>query len=108
MIYKIDDDGQNFEVVYDFQTVAGQDYYYTKLCEASNRKLYGTTRFGGNNESGTIYSFDINTNAFSVEIHLTDSTGNNSFGALLLADNGKFYGTTRYGGDFNDAFNYCM
>lgn len=67
---------------------------------ASNGKLYGTTTYGGFNISGTIYSFDLNTNEFKVEFQFTnpDVQGGTPAGQLIEIS-GKLYGVTYQGGN---------
>jgi uncharacterized repeat protein (TIGR03803 family) len=71
------------------------------LTLAANGKLYGQTISGGLFSSGVLFEYD------PVAITTTnkvDFDGNNGYipvGGLTQADNGKLYGLTRQGGDFN-------
>lgn len=75
-----------------------------KLVE-TNGKLYGTTQAGGQNKVGTIFEYDLTTATLTVKKHFdassTASTGNYPFGSLMLASNGKLYGTAASGGAYS-------
>ncbi len=102
-IFSYDPASGNYTTLYsfDYYTVGG--YPYGSLFQASDGKLYGMTYEGGNNEYGTIFSFDPSTAAVT-DVHDFDYTdgaypyGNN----LVQAQNGKLYGMTYAGGADND------
>ncbi len=73
-----------------------------ELIELSNGMLYGTTRFGGNNDDGTIYEYDLSTHTVT-KIHDFSSASNGAhpFSSLTLASNGLVYGLTYEGGPTN-------
>lgn len=70
--------------------------------------LYGTTRYGGSNFTGTI--FEVSTSGTFTLLHTFAAGGTNSVGeptssegavpvgALVLAGDGNYYGATQYGG----------
>jgi uncharacterized repeat protein (TIGR03803 family) len=65
------------------------------LTEAGNGKLYGVARATDNNDPGAVFEFDpavggINQFRFAT----SGDQGNGPMGGLLLATNGKLYGTT--------------
>lgn len=66
-------------------------------------KFYGTTLLGGTTDRGTIFRFDPVTAAFTTIHNFIEEEGSQPIDRLLLASDGYFYGTTRYGGtdDFN-------
>ncbi|MBP9689891.1 MAG: hypothetical protein KBE91_09790, partial [Bacteroidia bacterium] len=61
-------------------------------------ELWGTTVEGGTNNAGTIFKTDGNGTNLVVEHEMKSFTGNQPKATLLQASNGKFYGTTYYGG----------
>ncbi len=73
-----------------------------RFIEDDNGMLYGMTRFGGGalNAFGTLFSYDISTNAVSVKVDFGGSNGREPSGSLLKASNGLLYGMTQEGGDF--------
>jgi uncharacterized repeat protein (TIGR03803 family) len=71
------------------------------LFQGNDGKLYGTT-YGGGTGAGVIFSVDPANGAYTKLKSLDrGSNGNNPIGGLFLASNGKFYGTTVYGGSNN-------
>ena len=60
--------------------------------------IYGCTRSGGAFGLGTIYKYEPLTNVYTVLHDFVDSTGSQSSTQLLLASNGKLYGTSGTGG----------
>ncbi|HNP44041.1 MAG TPA: T9SS type A sorting domain-containing protein [Panacibacter sp.] len=74
------------------------------LIQATNKKLYGMTTYGGSHNFGTIFSFDLVTNT-QVKLFDFDSTnGAYPFASLVQASNGKLYGTTLAGGIYGDVY----
>ncbi|MEO7482756.1 MAG: choice-of-anchor tandem repeat GloVer-containing protein [Ferruginibacter sp.] len=69
------------------------------LIQASDGKLYGMTREGGNNGLGVIFSFDPSTYTYT-RLKDFDGVVSGSFpnGSLIQASNGKLYGMTNSGG----------
>jgi uncharacterized repeat protein (TIGR03803 family) len=75
------------------------------LVEGINGNFSGTTFLGGANSAGTIFKITPRGNlttlySFCSQSNCTD--GNEPFGGLFMATNGKLYGTTIYGGATND------
>lgn len=64
--------------------------------------IFGMTEFGGTNDQGVIFSFNVVSGQFS-KIHDFNSTasGANPTGSLVFASDGKLYGMTRAGGTSN-------
>lgn len=71
------------------------------LTMAKDSMFYGLTSFGGRNNRGVLYQINPKTEQFTPIYHFVDSLGSISQSDLLLADNGKLYGTTRNGGKRN-------
>lgn len=71
---------------------------YGGLVEASNGKLYGTTRLGGSNNAGVVFEYDYVNNTYSKTIDLSTTNGSQPFGSMIKAANGKLYGMTQSGG----------
>ena len=98
-IYRVDENGQNFQKVFDFSTSTGGTPY-AGLTLADNGKLYGFTTTDGQivNEgavlaSGTFYEFDPQTNNLNVIEFIDDKSliGNEFSHSPTLSTNGKLY-----------------
>lgn len=72
------------------------------LMLASNGNLYGLTRFGGLNNRGVLYEYNISTETFIKKIDLTTELGSTPSGRLLEVTSNKLYGFTNTGGANND------
>src|ERR1051326_956890 len=73
----------------------------TALMLGPDGRFYGTTLAAGQFNRGTVFAIDPSTGAFTTLHHFSSSEGSDPYGQLLLASDGNFYGTTRYGGDPN-------
>lgn len=71
----------------------------TLVKERISGKLYGLTTGGGSSNGGTLFEYDPVSNIQKMIHDFADvKDGSNPYGSLLLADNGKLYGTTSSGG----------
>ena len=70
---------------------------YGNLVEI-NSILYGTTRYGGNYNSGTIFSLTKTGTETMVYSFGAPSDGANPYAGLILGSDGYYYGTTSAGG----------
>ena len=83
-------------------------YYPNGLVEGPGGKLYGVTRLGGQKAGGEGVLFSISPTGADFKIHHRFVGGQDCCdGArpqpgMVLASDGKFYGTTELGGDFRD------
>jgi hypothetical protein len=76
---------------------------YADLTSAGNGKFYGSTAFGGVNNFGTIFEFDPSgIGSITSKGSFDNANGYAPFAALTSAGNGKFYGTTYFGGGVNE------
>jgi uncharacterized repeat protein (TIGR03803 family) len=75
--------------------------YPGAVMEAANGKLYGVTYKGGTNDLGLIYSFDLNTSTYNAVFSFSGANGTGPSGNLIIATDGKIYGTTDEGGANN-------
>jgi uncharacterized repeat protein (TIGR03803 family) len=72
---------------------------YGSLLKASNGKLYGMTENGIDSISdGLIFSFNPDSNTYTVLNVFADSTGGNPAGSFIQGANGNLYATTQTGG----------
>jgi uncharacterized repeat protein (TIGR03803 family) len=110
-IFKIDTNGAAFTVLHTFSLTSGA--LGTNSDGASPQAelilsdgvLYGTTKYGGNGGSGTVFRLNTNGTGFATLYHFTTAdvvTSTNKDGALpvsgLLLSGGVLYGTASSGG----------
>jgi len=87
---------------YSFPYASGGSPMYTQLLQASNSKYYGVTSLKGSNGFGVFFEYDYNTNYYKKIVDFNGSNnGRNPYGSMMQASNGKLYGTTNIGGNFN-------
>lgn len=81
---------------------------YGDLLLASNGKLYGMTPYGGNDDYGVLFEWDIATKSFQKLHDFNGSDGASPFGSLIQHENGRLYGLTYNGGsaDAGTLFEY--
>ena len=73
---------------------------YSKLIQASDGNLYGTTKLGGSAGAGTVFQINPAIGAESIVYAFKggSSDGASPYDALIQAKDGNFYGTTGAGG----------
>jgi len=64
------------------------------VIKGSDGKLYGTTKIGGNDGAGVIYSVNADGSSYTKLHEFTDAEGYDLSGKLLEASDGKLYGAT--------------
>ena len=98
-VFKLNEDGTGYDVVYAFAGGTSGNYPAAALIEVGG-VLYGTTSAGGANQVGTVFQLNPNGTGFSV-LHSFSSPGGigqNVVSGLILGLNGALYGATTYGG----------
>jgi uncharacterized repeat protein (TIGR03803 family) len=104
-VYKLTPGDTAVTVVYSFGPSTGTDGANptAALAIGSNGALYGSTRYGGANGTGTIYR--ITTGGTYTQLHsfgvAGSGDGGNPIDAVVLGLNGSLYGTTQAGGANN-------
>lgn len=71
------------------------------LIQGTDNNLYGYTREGGTNNYGTLFQYDPISNIYTKKVDFITSNGSMPDSKLLLATDGKMYGTIQYGGSNN-------
>lgn len=80
---------------------AGPNYPYGRLVQGTNGDFYGTTYSGGVSNKGTVFKLT-STGTWSTLFSFSGTNGANpSFGGLMLASDGNFYGNCYVGGVSN-------
>jgi len=72
------------------------------LVRGTDGNLYGTTNTGGKYGGGTVFKVSLAGALTTLHNFNPSSEGAHPLGGLMQATDGKFYGTTQYGGAFND------
>ncbi len=80
----------------DFDGVNYGDKPNDNLIQASNSNLYGTTQFGGVNNIGVLFEYNITTSTYTKKLDFNiANNGGEPTGGLTQAGNGKLYGLTK-------------
>jgi uncharacterized repeat protein (TIGR03803 family) len=100
-----------YTLLYTFGTVtatADGAHPYAGLIQGKDGAFYGTTQFGGNSNSGTVfkYSGGVATvlHSFDVQPGQFYPDGAYPYAALVQASDGNFYGVTTFGGTLTTFF----
>jgi uncharacterized repeat protein (TIGR03803 family) len=107
VLYEFDTSSYTFTKKADFNGINGANPE-AALIQASNGKLYGVAKYGGTNNKGVLFVYDITANTLTKKFDFDSINGSNPRGALIQAKNGKLYGMTKYGGpnDYGVLFEY--
>ena len=94
VIFNLPIGGTTITSQYNFQNYSGAYPYHTKLCQASNGKLYGLTTGGGGTAivtgGGILFEYDPVTDIYTKKIDFDNvAKGNTPYGSLIEASNGK-------------------
>ena len=100
VIFSCDPASATYIKLYDFDITNGSKPTGS-LLQASDGKLYGLTSFGGAENVGVIFSFDIATNTYTKLYDFDNTNGAGPAGSLIQLKNGLLYGTTAQGGTSN-------
>lgn len=105
IIFKMKTDGTGFTILHSFGGGAsdGKNPMAAPLLDSAGN-LYGTTRFGGSANQGTVFTLKTDGSAFTL-LHGFGgypSDGGQPVTELILDSAGKLYGTTWFGGSANE------
>ena len=114
-VYRLNEQGAAFEVIYHFNITGGDGMNpIFEMNEARNGRLYGVTAAGGAGSWGSgfgmIYSCKKDGSDYQV-VHLfsrEDQHGARPAGGLVCDEDGTLYGTTAWGGKFDDGLVFRM
>ncbi len=97
-IFKISTAGTGFATVRHFDGDNDGEEPRGRLVQAEDTMLYGVTHAGGLNNEGTLFRVALNGSAFAV-LHAfgTSTEGTRPAAGLILASDGRLYGTTEFG-----------
>ena len=83
-------------------------YPYSSPVIGTDGKLYGVAVYGGSNNLGAIFSYDIDNNTYSDLHDFSSSSGSSPYGGLIQGSDGKLYGMTYAGGANGDGVIYSF
>ncbi|MEQ1733288.1 MAG: choice-of-anchor tandem repeat GloVer-containing protein [Bacteroidia bacterium] len=92
---------------FNFEGTTSGQYAIATLMQANNGLLYGVCSYGGLNNAGTLFSYNITTDTLIVKANFTGANGKEAFGELLQAADGNLYGQAYSGGINNNGALYC-
>ena len=96
VVFRVNHNGDNYTILHSFNGFAtGRDPYSTLVSDGNF--LYGTTRFGGNNDVGTVFKLTKDGSGFQKLIDCSNANGREPHCGLVLT-NGVLYGTNYQGG----------
>ena len=102
-IFKLSKWGGDPTVIHDFGTTADDGLRpRSGLLNGGDGWFYGTTEFGANSKTGSVYRISVDGSGYQV-LHLFDGPPNDGarpLAGLMIAPNGLLYGTCRDGGKF--------
>lgn len=98
-IFRLGKDGSGFSKIYDFM-ISGGGIPEAGLLQLSDGTLYGTTRYGGNNEFGTIFKISPDGSNYKNILHFNFQNGFTTSGPLSQLSDGRLIGATLFGGAY--------
>ena len=111
VLFEYDIDTDSFVKKVDFGGTNNGNHPRGSLLQASNGRLYGMTFYGGKDNNGILFEYNISTNTFEKKIDFDNTnTGVHPYGSLIQASNGNLYGLTSHGGNSDDGilFEYSL
>lgn len=102
VIFKYDIATNIFTKLVDFDGGNSGASPYGVLVQTLNGMLYGLTFGGGTSGNGVLFKYDPVTNALTKKIDFIGPNGTMPNGSLILANDGKLYGTTLVGGSIGN------
>ena len=101
-LFKLKTDGTNYSLFHTYSGIGGGGYAPQKrLLWGSNGKLYGTTEYGGDSDSGTLFRVNPDGSGYVNMYSFSSSYGTINASAPTECSDGALYGVTS-GGGVND------
>ncbi len=109
VLFSYDINTNTHSVRYNFSNVSGGYIPYGSLVQSAAGLFYGTTSIGGTNADGVLYSWNDVSSTYTILRNFNSSSatdGGKPHGSLVLASNGKLYGTTTIDGTVGGGNSY--
>ncbi|HUS35878.1 MAG TPA: choice-of-anchor tandem repeat GloVer-containing protein [Verrucomicrobiae bacterium] len=103
-VFRLNRDGSNFEILHEGSLDGGNEFYaYGGLIEASDGRLYGNSIGDGDQGGGAVFGMNKDGSNFKILHHFSDTGTDGRYpeGGVIEASDGKLYGTTSAGGEFD-------
>jgi uncharacterized repeat protein (TIGR03803 family) len=97
IVFRITTNGSE-TILHSFSDNPDGAYPEDGLIQGDDGNFYGTTYNGGTNAFGTVFQITTNGNVTILHNFSDNPDGKNPQAGLIRANDGNFYGTTRYGG----------
>jgi uncharacterized repeat protein (TIGR03803 family) len=98
-IFKMQPDGNGYQILHDFNGAPDGSTPFAGLTQATNGALYGVTHLGGTNNQGCIFTIQTNGTGYQILYSFTNNPdGASPRETLLQGSDGALYGTTLNGG----------
>lgn len=107
ILFSFDPATAAFNNLHDFEMATGTEPESGMLL-AKNGKLYGGATYGGANDKGTLYCFDIAAGTYTKLYDFVQSNGECPLSTMIQASNGLLYGVTMTGGDYYQGVLYSF
>src|SRR5579875_2464063 len=103
VVFKVNPDGSNFQVIHNFNYFDGAQPS-AGVIEGKDGALYGTTYGGGDNGDGVVFKINTNGSNFQVlySFDFMINDGSNVNAGVIQGSDGALYGTTEIGGAYDD------
>jgi uncharacterized repeat protein (TIGR03803 family) len=99
VLFQFDPATSTFTSKLDFAGSTNGNTPWGSLMQASDGKLYGMTTYGGANGVGVLFQYDHITSTYTKKLDFSGAiNGQNPYGQLIQANDGKLYGMTNIGG----------
>jgi uncharacterized repeat protein (TIGR03803 family) len=103
-VFRLNRDGTNFEILHQGSLDGGNEFYaYGGLIEASDGRFYGNSIGDGEHRGGAVFGMNKDGSDFKI-LHAFTTTGADGKypeGGVIEASDGRLYGTTSAGGNFD-------
>jgi uncharacterized repeat protein (TIGR03803 family) len=97
-VFRVTTNGDAYAILQNFGATPDGNTPYAGVIQATDGMLYGTTRAGGTNSHGTIYTVSTNGAGYKELYSLGSADGSAPVGSLIQGQDNVLFGTTATGG----------